>query len=170
MVHRAHPGSSMIRAFRLSLLALLGLSLSCPLASENSARIYVYSAWGSGQNSWLPITYDGAQIAKLKPGKFFAIHAAPGQHRIVAGRGVSISVEVYPGEDQFVRLDQTITLTQSGEAIIPVLTLASPDEARHVVAQLVYVTPSKISSPSVDRQDPTLEWSPSLQPGTSHAR
>jgi len=149
---------------------LFGLMLSCPLVSEDATRLYIYSPWDSGQSSWLTISYDGVQIAKLRSGKFFAIHAAPGQHRIVAGRGVSISVEVYPGEDQFVRLDQTITLTQSGEAIIPVLTLASPDEARHVVAQLVYVTPSKISSPSVDRQDPTLEWSPSLQPGTSHAR
>ena len=158
----------MIRLTRLSLLVMCVVMLSCALASEDTARIYIYSPWDSGQSSWIPMSYDGAQIAKLKAGKFFAVHALPGQHRLVAGQGVPISIEVHAGEDQFVRLGQAITLTQSGESIIPVLTVASPDEARHVVAQLVYITPSKIYSTVVDEQDPTVDWSPSLQPRTAH--
>ena len=160
----------MIRVTRLSLFVLCVLMLRCPLASEDTARIYIYSSWDSGQSSWLLISYDGVRMAKLRAGKFFAIHASPGQHHLVAGQGVPINIEVHPGEDQFVRLDQAITLTQSGESIIPVLTLESPEEARHTVAQLVYVGPSKIYSTLVDKHDPTLQWSPSLQPRTSHTR
>jgi hypothetical protein len=160
----------MIRLTRLSLFALCVLLLSRPLASEDTARIYIYSPWDSAQSSWLPISYDGAQIAKLKAGKFCAIHASPGQHRLIAGQGVPITVGVRSGEDQFVRLDQTITLTQSGESIIPILTLESPDEARHVVGQLVYISPSKIYSAVVDKHDPTLQGSPSLQPRTPRAQ
>ncbi len=159
-----------MRLTQLSLFVLCALMLSCPLASEDTARIYLYSPWDSGQDSWLLISYDGVRVANLRAGKFFAIHASPGEHRLVAGQGVPISIEVHPGEDRFVRLDQAITLTQSGETMIPVLTLESPDEARHVVAQLVYVRPSKIYSTLVDKQDPTLQWSPSLQPRTSHAQ
>ena len=160
----------MIRVIRLSLFVLCVVMLSSPLASEDRARIYVYSPWDSGQSSRLPILYDGARVAQLRAGKFFAIHASPGQHRLIAGEGVPLSIEVHSGEDQFVRLDQAITLTQSGESIIPVLTVASPDEARHVVGQLVYVSPSKIYSAVVDEHDPTLQWSPSLQPRTTHVR
>jgi hypothetical protein len=160
----------MIRFMRISLPVICVLVLSCVLASEDTARIYVYSQWDSGQSSWLPITYDGTKIAKLKAGRFFAVQVSPGQHRLSAGQGVPLSIEVHAGEDQFVGLEQNITLTQSGESIIPVLTLASPEEARHVVAQLVYISPSKISSTAVDKQDPTVDWSPSLQPRTAHAR
>jgi hypothetical protein len=160
----------MVRLTRLSLLVLFGLAVSCPFAAEDTARLYVYSPWDSGQSSWLPISYDGERIAKLQTGKFFAIHASPGQHHLVAGQGVPINIEVRPGEDQFVRLDQAITLTQSGESIIPTLTLESPEESRRIVAQLVYVAPSKIYSTVVDKQDPTMHWSPKLQQRPPHAR
>lgn len=170
MVHRVQPNSPMVCLTRLSLLVLFGLMFSCPFAAQDTARVYVYSPWDSDQHSWLPISYDGVRIAKLQAGKFFAIHASPGQHRLVAGQGVPVNVEVQPGQDQFVRLDRTITLTQSGESIIPALTLESPDEARHTVAQLVYVVPSKIYSPMVDKQDPTLQWSPTLQQRTPRAQ
>ena len=170
MVHRVRPNSSMLRLTRLSLLLLCVLMLTYPLSSEDTARIYVYSPWDSAQTSWLPISYDGVRVAALRAGKFFAIHASPGQHRLVAGQSVPISIEVHPGEDRFVRLDQNITLTQSGESIIPVLTIESPDASRHVIAQLVYVGASKIYSAVVDKQDPTLQWSPSLQPRTPPAQ
>jgi hypothetical protein len=160
----------MMRLTRLSVFVLCVLMISYPLASEDTVRIYVYSAWDSSQSSWVPISYDGVRVAKLRAGKFFAIHASPGQHRLIAGQSVPIGIEVHSGVDQFVRLDQTVTLTQSGESVIPVMTVESADEARHVVGQLVYLSPSKIYSTVVDKDDPTLQWSPALKPRTSHAQ
>ncbi len=149
--------------FRLFKLACLAGLLSLGATAQDTAHIYVYSPWDAGQQSRLPITYDGVVVAKVKDGKFFAIAASPGRHVLVARDGVPTAVNVRPGEDAFVRVEHHLELPEFGKTDIPVLTVQSPDEARLAIVHLVYIAAGKISSPLVSRQDPTVQRQPALK-------
>jgi hypothetical protein len=143
--------------------AAIGLVLLPLLLAEGSANIYVYSDWESPQRSKLTISYDGVSVAQLQPGRYLVINAQPGRHVLIAGEGIPTFVEVRAAEESFVRVGRQIEINQSGKSDIPVLEVQSPEQARHEIVNLVYIAASKIFSPFVSKQDPSVPALPKLK-------
>ena len=152
----------MRRVLNIVLLGIIAVSTSLG-AADTPSRIYVYADWGSPQRSWIPIYYDGVLAAKLKAGKFFAINAAPGSHSLFAGDGVPESFNVRTGQEIFVELEHDVEITPSGKTSIPVLSEKLTEAGRLKVIHLVYIRTKEMYSLLVSRQDPTLQWEPSLK-------
>lgn len=155
--------SYMKPALRIVVTATVGFFLFPLLLAQNAAKVYVYSPWESPQHSKLTISYDGVSVAEVQPGRFLVINAQPGRHVLIAGDGVPTVVEVKAGEESFVRLGRHIEISQSGQSDIPVVETQSPDQARHEIANLVYVSAAKIFSDSVSKQDPSVQQLPKLK-------
>jgi hypothetical protein len=148
-----------LRLFALGLLAFISLAA----AAESATRIYVFADWDSPQHAWIPIYCDGALIAKVKAGKFLAIEVPPGQHTLLAGDGIPVSLDTSPRKDVFVAVQYNIRLYPSGKSSIPVLAIFPESEARIKIVHLVYIETTQMYSPLVSRQDPTLLWRPELK-------
>jgi len=86
------------------ILGLLGIVLAPHVAAQNTAQVFVYCEWESAQRDWLPISYDGTMIAKLKAGSFFVIDARLGQHVLGPGNGIPMVLQVHLGDQTFIRL------------------------------------------------------------------
>ncbi|MGE5112448.1 MAG: hypothetical protein ACM3JB_16405 [Acidobacteriaceae bacterium] len=148
-----------LRFFALGLLAFVSLAAT----AESTTRIYVFADWDSPQHAWIPIYCDGALVAKVKAGKFLAIEVPPGQHTLLAGDGVPLPFEIFPGKDVFVAVQYHMRLYPSSKSTIPVLAIFPESEARIKIVHLVYIETKQMHSPLVSRQDPTVLWRPELK-------
>lgn len=117
----------------LVFLALLVIQSASP---GDLDRIYIYAQRETAARSWRPISCDGAIVAKLKRGTFFAINVSPGRHVISDAKGVPLFVDVIAGRDFFVRLDWQIEV---GEPAIPVLSRVNARVARNEMRFVTYI-------------------------------
>lgn len=117
----------------------------------DASRVYVYSQRLTDARSWLPVSCDGAVVAEIRRGYFFALEVAPGLHTLIVADGVPVPVRVASGEEKYVRLDWP---RQAGRPAIPVLSAVPRDRARSEMKFLSYVEPGRIRAASVARSDP----------------
>jgi hypothetical protein len=137
------------------------LALFALLASQDSARIFVYAQRESAARSWRPILCDGVLVAKLKRGSFFAINVPPGRHALSIVKGVGTFVAAAAGNDSFVRLDAQIEI---GRPPTLVMGKVDPAVARQEMRFVLYIEPKQVLSPSVSTSDPRTSLEPRLKP------
>ena len=111
----------------------------------------MYSQRETPARSWLRITCDGAAVAELKQGFFFALALPPGRHMLGLESGVPAFVDLRAGEDAFVRLDWNHGV---GRAPIPVLKVVRPDRAHAETRFLSYIAAKRALSATVSKSDP----------------
>jgi hypothetical protein len=119
--------------------------------SQDFARIFVYAQRETAARSWRPISCDGAPVAKIKRGTFFAVSVAPGRHVLSDEKGIPGFVNVRAGDESFVRLDWQIEI---GEPATLVLSNVRPDLARKEMRFLSYIEAKEVLSRSVSNVDP----------------
>jgi hypothetical protein len=82
---------------------------------------------------------------------------------LMAGDGIPTVVAARTGQGAFVRVARQIEVGSSGKSKIPVLEVLSPEQARLDMVNLAYVSPKKVFSPSVSKEDPLLHERPKLK-------
>lgn len=132
-------------------MVFLVLLLSQYATPQGLGRIYVYAQRETAARSWRPISCDGAVVAKIKRGTFFAINARPGRHVLNDAKGVPVFVDVTAGREVFVRLDWQI---EGGEPAAPVLVAVNADVARNEMRFVTYIDPKEALSTLVPKTDP----------------
>ena len=154
-------GSRAAADLRCKVLAAI-VTLIVPVCGRpaDSARIYVYAERPTLARSWLTISCDGAVVAKLKQGWFFAVNVAPGRHVVATETGVPALVEARSGEEYFARLDWHI---ETGHPAIPQLHVVPAAQARREMKYLSYVPRNKVLSSSVPMTDPSDVPPPQLK-------
>lgn len=136
---------------RAAIIAIVTLTSLLSARAEGLARIYVYAQRQTPVRSWLPISCDGAVVAKLKRGTFFAVNVASGRHLLSNEPGVPVFVDVRSGEESFVRLDWNFDV---GRPVISELHVVLPPQARREMINLTYIDSSKVLSRSASKADP----------------
>ena len=121
------------------------------LSAEEPARVYVYAQSQSEANRWLSVFCDGAVVAELKRGTFFAITLPSGRHAFTVKDGVPIVLEASAGQDAFIRLNWNHALNRPP---IPVLAQVPQDKARTEMRLLGYISANRIHSDRVAKADP----------------
>jgi hypothetical protein len=119
--------------------------------SGELARIYVYVQQETPARSWFPVSCDGAVVAEIKRGKFFAINVAPGRHMLSEEKGVPTFVDARSGRDSFIRLNWHVEV---GQPAIPVWEIVAPSSARKDMLDLTYIDVGRVLSKSVPKKDP----------------
>jgi hypothetical protein len=123
-----------------------------PLCSQSRpTRVYVYALRESDTGSWQTILMDGAPMAKLKRGTYFAVDVTPGPHVFAVQGGASVVIKAQPGENAYLRLGAH---HETGQRAIPMLSAMHQDLAPKEMLYLSYIDASKIVSSSVPRKDP----------------
>ena len=143
------------------ILAIQGLATGED--AEHPTQIFIYASWEYPGRSWVPISCDGTLVAKVKPGRFFAINVGLGKHMLTQNDGIPLVVSADSGQQMFVRLGQEISDEPSGKVVLPVLQAVAPEEARKEIIHLVYVDSDKLYSPAVSKRDPTQPSPPRLK-------
>jgi hypothetical protein len=85
------------------ILAIQGLATG--EGAEHLTEIFIYAAWEYPARSWVPVSCDGTLVAKVKPGRFFAINVGPGKHMLTQNDGIPLVVTTHPGQQMFVHHD-----------------------------------------------------------------
>ena len=147
-------------ACRVAAIMAAALLTSALSIAADSARIYVYARRDTPARSWMRVSCDGAPVAELKQGKFFALTVSPGRYALGIDRGVPLIVEARAGEELFVRLDWNYGMER---APIPVLAAVRPDRASTEMKYLSYISRGKALSKSVARSDPRTPAPPRLE-------
>jgi hypothetical protein len=132
--------------------AASSLILLASAGAQPTAQIYVYVQHESPVHSWFPVWCDGVLVAKIKPGRFFVINVAPGQHEISEEKGVPTFVKVRPGNKAFVRLEWRYG--EPGGSALPVWEEVSQSAAHNDMTRLAYIDADKAVSKLVPRSEP----------------
>jgi hypothetical protein len=114
-------------------------------------RIYVYVQQETPARSWFPVSCDGAVVAEIKRGRFFAVNVAPGRHMLSEEKGVPTFVDARSGRDSFIRLNWHIEV---GQRPIPVWEIVDAASAYGDMLTLTYIDAAKALSKSVPKKDP----------------
>jgi len=114
-------------------------------------RIYVYVQQETPARSWFPVSCDGAVVAEIKRGRFFAVNVAPGRHMLSEEKGVPTFVDARSGRDSFIRLNWHIEV---GQRPIPVWEIVDAASAFRDMLTLTYIDAAKALSKSVPKKDP----------------
>ncbi|HZQ54163.1 MAG TPA: hypothetical protein VFB14_18315 [Bryobacteraceae bacterium] len=122
-----------MRIAAFAFLALMSVQFGRP---QDLGRIYVYAERETAARSWRPISCDGAVVAKIKRGTFFAVNVKPGRHVLSYGNGVPAFVDVATGQETFLRLDYQVEI---GEPATQVLSKINPDLARKEMRFVIYI-------------------------------
>lgn len=148
---------------RMGVVLAVTLALLPFLAAQDSAKIVVYLPWDSPQRGRLMIFCDGTRMAEVQAGRFFVINVEPGRHVLVAGDGIPTTVDVRAKGESFVRVARETEIGPSSKTSISVLEALYLEQARLDMINLVYVSPKKIFSTSVNQEDPFLQQPPKLK-------
>jgi hypothetical protein len=148
-------------AFCIFILAIQGFATGG--GAEHLTEIFIYASWEYPARPWVPVSCDGTLVAKVKPGRFFAINVGPGKHMLTQNDGIPLVVNAHPGQQMFVHLGQEVSDEPSGKVVLPVLQAVAPEEARKEIIHLVYVDSDRLYSSAVSRQDPTQPSPPRLK-------
>jgi len=141
----------MTRSAHLIIVAALLSVVPRVARAEELARIYVYVQQETPARSWFPVSCDGAVVAEIKRGKFFAIIVTPGRHMLSEEKGVPSFVDARAGRDSFIRLNWHIEV---GQSAIPVWESVAPSSARRDMLDLTYIDVGRVLSKSVPKKDP----------------
>src|SRR5262249_3174102 len=133
---------------RLVFVALLSTTIT---QSENASRIFVYAQQETATHRWQPVMCDGALVARIKNGTFFAIDVAPGRHVLYLKDGVPAFIDLKPGDEAFVRIASQMNL---GQPTVPVLDKVNPKLASKEMQFLSYIDARQVLSTLVSKVDP----------------
>ena len=140
-----------IRWARIAALAAILLPAAQQTLAVDQARIFVYARRHTAARSWLAGSCDGAVVAMVRQGAYFAVNVSPGRHELGVQNGVPVFVEVRTGEEHFVRLDWNYEV---GRPPIPILSKVSRAQADLEMRFLSYVEARRVRSNSVPKADP----------------
>jgi hypothetical protein len=146
----------------LLLMSLLGLAAGCaatptfdevaatlPPPPPGDARIVVYRAFEPYQSlSWVPVSFNGANVGAVGPGQVFVRDVPPGTYDIAP-----VSQGLYPNQDKVVlaapgqtfyaRVESFQGLNPSADRDVPLTTfvvvLVDPQTARREIGSLSYM-------------------------------
>lgn len=143
--------SIMTQTAHVTIISVFALMLLRPARAGDLARIYVYVQLETPARSWFPVSCDGAVVAEIKRGRFFAIDVAPGRHMLTEEKGVPTFVDARSGQESFVRLNWHFEV---GKPAIPVWQVVQPSTARNDMICLTYIDAGKAVSRLVPKRDP----------------